>query len=98
MDFDLSNFEALIPTGPNHGYIPVTRDDNDEMVGIYEWHLNPRGELCAMYFTVWPCCDGDVCPHWTTIDHWDPLTVKVPLNCPSCGITGRIVDGRWVDS
>jgi hypothetical protein len=96
--FELTDIDKLVSTGEHHGYVPALAEDQDQPVGLWEFHLNPAGEVCAAYFTAVPCCETGRCPHWTVIDRWEPLNTQSLLHCPTCGVEGRVSDGHWVDA
>ena len=93
--FELTDIDTLTETGPGHGFVYAHAEDQDDPIGIMEYHLKPDGNVCAAYFTVVPCCETGRCPHWTVITEWTPLTTQSELHCPSCDMRGRIINGRW---
>ncbi len=95
--FELTDIDSLTETGPGHGYVLAKTADPEIPIGLWEYHLNGEGEVCAAYFTSVPCCESGRCPHWTVIDQWQPLTTGSDLHCPTCGMAGRVNRGRWED-
>ncbi len=92
--FEITDIDTLTETGPGHGFVYAWAEGQDMPIGLWEYHLKPDGDVCAAYFTSVPCCESGRCPHWTVIDHWTPLTAH-GLHCPTCGMSGRVNQGKW---
>jgi len=92
---DMPTDSEAIDLGNGTKYTRVVWGDNNEWVGINEWHLTPAGELCGGWIpfagTSYPAGQ----PTWDVISR-APLTLSPSLLCRSCQHHGFIREGRWV--
>jgi hypothetical protein len=77
--------------GHNHGYVPVTAHDRDEVVAINEFHR--AGDGWCYGFVAFRSYSPE---HGWDVLSMDPLTLSPSLLCRACGNHGFIRDGVWV--
>lgn len=93
----------MMPTPPPNYWSNQDVAVLDPHRGIY---LAPEGARDNRWTVLWHRCSGvGPTPRWlgtpvdeATIERRTPWTVSVLLECAACGLSGRVLDGRWVEA
>lgn len=84
-----------IDLGRGHSASLVWLEHTDRDRGLPVGVIVRHGS-CRVYLA-WAALDGDATAQRWNLESLRPLTLDPGVICPTCGIEGRIKQGRWVN-